>query len=87
MVLMMRPYSWMARVSWFWRADACRRDMRREAGRCPWRMVAAVLSMGVPVVDVPGGVDAVAEQHRGGGFGWCGGGSPEALVGEVSDAG
>jgi len=25
-VLASRPYSWMARVSWFWRAEACSRD-------------------------------------------------------------
>ena len=26
MVLMMRPYSWMARVNWFWRVEAWRRE-------------------------------------------------------------
>ena len=30
---MIRPYSWMARVSWFWRAAAWRRETSSDAGR------------------------------------------------------
>jgi hypothetical protein len=99
MILMIRPYSWMAWVSWFWRAEAWSLATRVEAGKV------AVADRGrhsehlVPPVGEAVGSDLVAEQ-LGCLAGGVGEGEPpepgstaagtvtvESLVGEVADAG
>ena len=62
MVLMIRPYSWMTRVSWFWRADAWNRGDEQRRWGVTVADGCADSEHGVPVVFEPLGVDKESQQ-------------------------